>query len=206
MGFHTAGKESHPSANSSLSSVQSSPTENKRGGYMKAEPNLDSAELPKPETDSESGTRDGDCLTSSDGSGFICYKCGETFTVNSHLLAHLCGIHGGICAGEKPSTCSERGKGFTEKSNLHIHLRNHTGEKPFTCTECGKCFTEKHNLNLHEKIHTGEKQFTCTEKGGGKIDKKHTLPIVQRLLSEFLAYVNEFSWLLRPTHCPTAIY
>uniref|UniRef100_K7GE80 Uncharacterized protein n=1 Tax=Pelodiscus sinensis TaxID=13735 RepID=K7GE80_PELSI len=67
--------------------------------------------------------------------------------------------------GEKPFSCSDCGKTFSESSGLVAHRRTHTGEKPFSCSDCGKSFSQKSHLVRHGRTHTGEKPFTCSDCG-----------------------------------------
>ncbi|XP_006866128.1 PREDICTED: zinc finger protein 613-like [Chrysochloris asiatica] len=73
--------------------------------------------------------------------------------------------------GEEPWSCSDCGKGFSQKTRFISHQRFHTGKTPFVCTECGKLCSHKSGLINHQRIHTGEKPYICSECGKAFRDK-----------------------------------
>uniref|UniRef100_A0A8C5PXE0 C2H2-type domain-containing protein n=1 Tax=Leptobrachium leishanense TaxID=445787 RepID=A0A8C5PXE0_9ANUR len=83
--------------------------------------------------------------------------------------------HDRVHLADRPYICSYCGKCFSKNSHLIRHQRIHTGEKPYVCSYCGKCFTKNSHLVRHQRIHTGEKPFACSDCGKGFTNKSNLI-------------------------------
>ena len=76
-----------------------------------------------------------------------CLLCGKTFKNKSKLKQHSA-IH-----QDRTFCCEFCIKKFHNKYGLARHVRTHTGEKPYICVVCSRGFTEKTHLEKHSKQH-----------------------------------------------------
>ncbi|XP_071955342.1 uncharacterized protein [Antedon mediterranea] len=90
--------------------------------------------------------------------GKHCEYCKEYIIgSNNHYLRHLC-TH----TGEKPFSCDECGKCYTEKASLNQHKLTHSDANDYLCEDCGKAFKRAINLRMHKRIHLKNKPHECS--------------------------------------------
>lgn len=57
-----------------------------------------------------------------------------------------------MLSGERPYSCKDCEKQFTQLNALQRHQRIHTGEKPYMCGLCCRTFTDKSTLRRHTMV------------------------------------------------------
>jgi len=89
--------------------------------------------------------------------GICSYNTDQSRRMEQHRVTHT---------GERAFSCTECGKGFTERRNVTRHVATvHRREKRHTCEVCGKGFGEAGPLRDHRRMHSGEKVAQCEECG-----------------------------------------
>ena len=79
---------------------------------------------------------------------FTCQICAKTFSRTDNLHAHVTKCHEENLDLYKCDTCE---KTFSQKQYLKLHMDIHTGAPRKQCKYCDKDFTDKSNLHRHVK-------------------------------------------------------
>ena len=107
---------------------------------------------------------------------FSCALCGEKFSKENYLSAHIWMRHAKQKhqensidlkkhekAGEDPFSCSQCEYKCSTLRHLKTHKRIHTGDKPFSCSQCNYNGSTSSTMKNHERIHTGDKPYKCSK-------------------------------------------
>nr|XP_033787998.1 zinc finger protein 2 homolog isoform X4 [Geotrypetes seraphini] len=89
---------------------------------------------------------------------FSCKECAEFFIQKTTLE-----MHPRIHPDEKTFSSSKSDTLFENKCNLTV--KHKKGERPFSCKECAKTFTQKDVLEMHQRNHTEEKPLLYNKYG-----------------------------------------
>ncbi len=86
-----------------------------------------------------------------------CNICGKLFKNKNDANKHKLYVH----SSGRNYVCAICGHKSKKKTDLNVHMRQHTGEKPYKCDICHKAFMQHPHLKQHMLQHTGEKNYKC---------------------------------------------
>ncbi|MPC34032.1 Gastrula zinc finger protein XlCGF42.1 [Portunus trituberculatus] len=79
----------------------------------------------------------------------------KTAALLKNLAGRRLGTNGNSVLAPKSNTAISCGKSFDTRDALKSHIQKHTGERPHTCDQCPKTFTDPGALRCHrKKYHT----------------------------------------------------